>query len=485
MNSVQEQSSCCLPSNNECTFFSTPLEAYQKSQPEKILYTVMLPSDPTKPDYLATIDVDPTSERYSKIIHRLDMPRVGDELHHFGWNACVSCKGNAQNRHRYLVLPSMKSANTYIVDVLSDPLNPTIKTEITGEELARKTNGGSFPHTTHCLPSGEIMISLMGQNGEEGGGGFALIDGHTFEVKNRWESQEDAQNFGYDFWYQPNHNIMVSSQFGSPKAFWYGFNPEQVQKLYGNSLLFWDWQKRKLINKVELGSDGLIPLEVRFPHNPQVNYGFVGAALSSTLIKFQPNQQTGLYEAKKVAEIAPINVKGWALPTMPGLITDILISLDDRFLYASCWLHGCVNQYDITDPDHPKLASTIYLGGSLVKGGSVIIIDEHGKEREDLLNEVPVVKGKRIQGGPQMLQLSRDGKRLYVTSSLLRPWDSQFYPEMVKNGGQILKVDVDTVDGGMKLDTNFIVDLSNEPHGPSVAHEVRYPGGDCSSDIWV
>lgn len=56
---------------------------------------------------------------------------------------------------------------------------------------------------------------------------------------------------------------------------------------------------------------------------------------------------------------------------------------------------------------------------------------------------------------------------------------------MVKHGGQITKIDVDTTHGGMKLDTNFLVDLSNEPHGPAVAHEMRYPGGDCSSDIWV
>lgn len=56
----------------------------------------------------------------------------------------------------------MKSGNIYVIDTLSDPRKPAHKLEISGEELARKTNGGSFPHTTHCLPSGEIMISLMG-----------------------------------------------------------------------------------------------------------------------------------------------------------------------------------------------------------------------------------------------------------------------------------------------------------------------------------
>ena len=35
------------------------------------------------------------------------------------------------------------------------------------------------------------------------------------------------------------------------------------------------------------------------------------------------------------------------LPEMPPLITDILISLDDRFLYFSNWLRGDIAQYDI------------------------------------------------------------------------------------------------------------------------------------------
>lgn len=105
------------------------------------------------------------------------MPREGDELHHTGWNACASCKGSPESRHKYLVLPSLKSGNVYFIDVQSDPRTPKIFTEITGEELAKGTNGGSYPHTTHCLPSGDIMISLMGRDGAEGGGGFAIIDG--------------------------------------------------------------------------------------------------------------------------------------------------------------------------------------------------------------------------------------------------------------------------------------------------------------------
>ena len=60
-------------------------------------------------------------------------------------------------------------------------------------------------------------------------GGFIILDGSTFEVKGNWEKEGQATPFGYDFWYQPRHNVMISSEWGSPKAFLSGFNPEHVQ----------------------------------------------------------------------------------------------------------------------------------------------------------------------------------------------------------------------------------------------------------------
>jgi 56kDa selenium binding protein (SBP56). len=86
---------------------------------------------------------------------------------------------------------------------------------------------------------------------------------------------------------------------------------------------------------------------------------------------------------------------------VPGLISVILISMDDRFLYFCNWLHGDIRQYDISDPSNPRFAGQVWMGG--------------------LLNKAPVVNGRRITGGPQMIQLSLDGKRLYVTTSLFSP----------------------------------------------------------------
>jgi len=84
-----------------------------------------------------------------------------------------------------------------------------------------------------------------------------------------------------------------------------------------------------------------------------------------------------------------------------------------------------------------------------------------------------------------MIQLSLDGKRLYATNSLFSTWDKQFYPDLVQQGSHIIQIDVDTQKGGLKINPNFFVDFGTEPHGPSLAHEMRYPGGDCTSDIWI
>ena len=54
-----------------------------------------------------------------------------------------------------------------------------------------------------------------------------------------------------------------------------------------------------------------------------------------------------------------------------------------------------------------------------------------------------------------------------------------------RKGAMLLQIDVDTVNGGLTLNRDFCVDFGEEPDGPCLAHEVRYPGGDCSSDIWL
>jgi len=413
-----------------------------------------------KPDYFATVDVDPASPTYSKVIHRLPMPHVGDELHHYGWNACSSCHGDPTKSRRYLIVPGIASGRIHIIDA-ADPRELKMHKVIEPDEIARKANL-SAPHTVHCLPDGRIILSMLGDANGDGPGGFLMLD-DRFNVLGPWERDKTGMHYNYDFWYQLRRNVMISSEWGAPNTVKHGFKLEDVEAgKYGSRLHFWDWGQRRIAQTIDLGPEGMVPLEVRFHHNPDSTHGFVGAALSSAI--FHWYHDGNRWQAKKIVQVEPIEAEGWPFP-VPGLITDLVLSMDDRFLYFSNWLHGDLRQYDVSDPANPKLTGRVWLGGAIGKPS-------------DAPQFTPT-------GGPQMLQLSLDGERLYVTSSLYSPWDNQFYPDMAEKGSYLLQIDCDTDRGGLALNERFHVDFGKEPTGPARAHETRFPGGDCTSDIWV
>ena len=446
---------CCGPG------YASPLDAMQAPR-EKILYTIAIyvGTGIQAPDYLATIDADPTSKTFSQVISRCEMPGIGDELHHMGWNACSSCFEDENMERKYLIVPGVRSSNIHIIDCGTKPREPKIFKVISGDEIKEKTNL-SAPHTVHCLGS-EIIISMLGDAKGNAPGGFLHLNKH-FEIIGRWENDLGNMKFNYDFWYQPRHNVMVSTEWAAPNTFMPGFDLEEVGHLkYGREIHFWDFKQKKVVKTHYLGEDGLVPLEVRFHHNPESSHGFVGAAMSSNIIHWYKRDNEWIVQ--KIIDVENERHPEWPIP-LPGLITVILLSMDDKYLYLSNWLHGDLRQYDISDPHNPVLTGQVWMGG--------------------MLKKAPVVNGIEIAGGPQMIQLSLDGKRLYVTTSLFSTWDNQFYPEIRHKGGVMIMVDCDTINGGMKINPNFIVDFGKEPNGPSRCHETRYPGGDCTSDIWL
>ena len=145
---------------------------------------------------------------------------------------------------------------------------------------------------------------------------------------------------------------------------------------------------------------------------------------------------------------------------MPPLITDIDLSVDDKCLYVSCWGTGELKQYDVSDPFHPRETGSVRLGG--------IVRIAH-----------PAAPDKPLAGGPQMVEVSRDGKRIYVTNSLYGAWDEQFYPDGV--GAWIAKLDTDRGRRAPHRRRFF-------PHGEDFrglrVHQVRLQGGDASSDSY-
>src|ERR671926_860811 len=145
------------------TFYPSPRTAMH-APPEKLAYMVLLnPDGNGRPDALAVLDLDPGSSTYSQVVGRVDMPNTGDELHHFGWNACSAAlcpyAPHPHVERRYLVIPGLRSSRIYIADTKPDPVAPKIVKTIEPSEVARA--GYSRPHTVHCGPDG-IYVSATG-----------------------------------------------------------------------------------------------------------------------------------------------------------------------------------------------------------------------------------------------------------------------------------------------------------------------------------
>jgi selenium-binding protein 1 len=453
------------------TFYPSPKLAMQAPK-ETLAYVAALNANGSeKPDALVVVDVDPTSKGYGEIVGRVDMPNVGDELHHFGWNACSSalCPYSAHPHveRRYLVVPGLRSSRIHIVDTKPDPRQPKIVKVIEPKELADRT-GYSRPHTLHCGPDG-IYVSALGSPSGDGPGGIFALDHYTFEPLGRWEVDRGPQYFGYDFAWHLGYDAAVTSEWGTPNMVEDGVNPELLLAgKYGHSLHFWDLRKRRHLQSVDLGAEQQMVLELRPAHDPTKAWGFVGVVvslkdLSSSIWLWYRDKET--WAVKKVIEIPAEPADPESLPPLlkgfkavPPLLTDINLSVDDRHLYASCWGTGEILQYDVSDPFHPKQTGSVRLGG-IVKRSS------HPANSKQPLN-----------GGPQMVEVSRDGRRVYFTNSLYAAWDKQFYPDGID--GWMVKLDVGA-NGGIQPDPNFFVKF-----GDLRSHQVRLEGGDASSDFY-
>jgi selenium-binding protein 1 len=446
------------------SFYPSP-ESAIAGPPEDLAYVVTLDTTGNNPDALNVIDVG-SGER----VGRLDMPNVGDELHHFGWNACSSAlcpwAAHPHVERRYFLVPGLRSSRIHVVDVKDDPRAPKLAKVIEPDELAAKTSY-SRPHTFHCGPDG-LYASALGAPDGDGPGGVFLLDHDDFSLKGQWEADRGPQELAYDIWWNIGFERVVTSEWGTPNMVESGVNPELLLGgKYGHQLHIWDMRKRTHQQAIDLGPEQQMVLELRPAHDPNRPWGFVGvvvstADLSASVWLWHPEKDNGKIAATKVIEIPAEPAETEQLPpalqpfgAVPPLVTDISLSVDDKSLYVSCWGTGELKRYDVSDPFHPRETGSVRLGG--------------------IVGRAPHPAAGAVNGGPQMVEVSRDGKRVYLTNSLYASWDAQFYPEGID--GWMVKLDSD--EGGFALDPDFFVPFEGER-----PHQVRLAGGDASSDSY-
>jgi selenium-binding protein 1 len=140
-------------------------------------------------------------------------------------------------------------------------------------------------------------------------------------------------------------------------------------------------------------------LEVRPAHDLVREYGFLGVVVDTTNLEgsiWTWLREDGKFHIEKTATIPAEPASKDHLPPLlqgfgavPPLVTDIDLSMDDRFLYVACWGTGEMRQYDVTYPRKPKLAGSVHVGG--------------------IARRTAHASGKPYAGGPQMVEISRDG----------------------------------------------------------------------------
>jgi methanethiol oxidase len=451
------------------TFYPSARMAMQ-APAERLAFLVTLnPALAGKPDALCVVDVDPGSPSYSQVVGRVEMPNAGDELHHFGWNACSSAlcpyAPHPHVERRYLLVPGLRSSRLHVIDTRPDPRRPRIVKVIEPEEVAERA-GYSRLHTVHCAPDG-IYVGALGSPEGDGPGGILVLDHDNFEVMGRWEVDRGPQVLAYDFAWHLGYDTVITSEWGTPKMVEGGLNPELLlQGKYGRSLHVWDLRKRRHLQQLDLGPEQQMVLELRPAHDPTKAYGFVGVVVSLKDLSASVwlwHRADGSWAVRKVIEIPAEPADAADLPpalkpfnAVPPLVTDIELSLDDKFLYVSCWGTGELRQYDVSDQFNPRLVGSVQLGG--------------------IVKRAPHRKAGELSGGPQMVEVSRDGRRVYLTNSLYASWDAQFYPDGIR--GWMTKIDANP-QGGIAVDPGFFVAFEGER-----PHQVRLEGGDASSDSY-
>ena len=452
------------------TFYPSPAEA-AAAPVETHAYVVTLNTGTNgdrAPDALTVIDLQDGSSTYGQLVGRLDMPDVGDELHHFGWNACSSAlcpwAPHPHVERRYLLVPGLRSSNIHVVDTKGDA--PKLVKTISKDEIASKA-GYSRPHTIHCGPDG-IYVSALGNPEGDGPGGIFLLDHEDFSVKGAWENDRGPQELAYDFWWHLNYGTVITSEWGTPNMVENGLVGELLLgNQYGHKLHVWDLDKRNHVQEIDLGPEHQMVLELRPAHNPSKAYGFVGVVTStadlSASVWLWERAGDGTFSVEKVISIPAEPAEAELLPPLlqpfgavPPLVTDISLSVDDKDLYVSCWGTGELKRFDVSDPRNPRETGSVRLGGIVARAAHPA--------------------SGPLNGGPQMVETSRDGKRIFLTNSLYAAWDEQFYPNGID--GWFVKLDAGS-DGSLTVDPDVFVPFSGER-----PHQVRLSGGDASSDSY-
>ncbi|HEX3848531.1 MAG TPA: selenium-binding protein SBP56-related protein [Steroidobacteraceae bacterium] len=322
-------------------------------------------------DKLVTVDVNPASKTYGKVIDKISVGGRG-EAHHMGFT----------DDRRYLWAGGLDDSKIYVFDVGTNPAHPKLVKTL--DSLAGKT-GYVGPHTFYALP-GRVLIGSLSNAADKGGvtgmavynnkGGFVA----KYDMPTAAIGGAKGDGYGYDIAVNPAKNALLTSSFTG----WNNYmrplgevvkDPEAM-KHFGNTMVVWNLKSMK--PEQVLAVPGA-PLEIRWALPEGKDWAITAAALTSKLWLIERDGR-GRWQAKDVGTIGD--------PSKIPLPVDISITSDAKGLWVNTFMDGTTHYFDLSDPEHPRETYSKHTGSQV-----------------------------------NMISESWDGRRIYITSSLLSKWD--------------------------------------------------------------
>lgn len=335
------------------------------------VWTLGVPGWGDGSDKLVTVDVNPKSSQYGKVVHTVSVDGRG-EAHHMGFT----------DDRRYLWAGALESNRIHVFDVGADPAKPKLVRTLT--DLGDKA-GYVGPHTFYAMP-GRMLIGNLSNTTDQGGAtGLAVYSNKGgFVAKYPMPTGEidgvKGDGYGYDLAINPSKNVLLSSSFTGLANYRRDLGElikdSEAMKRFGATMVVWDLKAMK--PKQILSVPGA-PLEIRWSLAPGDNWAITASALTSKLwlVKQDASGRWGAFDVGTIGDPAKI-----------PLPVDISITADGKGLWVNTFMDGMTRFFDLSNPEQPKE-----------------VYSKH--------------TGKQVN----MISQSWDGKRVYITSSLLEKWD--------------------------------------------------------------
>jgi selenium-binding protein 1 len=318
-------------------------------------------------DKMVTVDVDPKSKTYGKVLSQVSVGGRG-EAHHMGFT----------DDRRQIWAGGLAGSDIYVFDIATDPARPKLVKTI--KDLAAKT-GYIGPHTYYALP-GRMVVQALSNDKDKGGvTGMAVYNNNgDFIASYPMPVGSGGDGYGYDLAVNPRKNVMLTSSFTGYANYMRPLGDlikdEAAMKRFGSTMVAWDLKAMKPRHVMSVPG---APLEIRWSLTPGANWAVTAAALTSKLWLVQQDAK-GQWQAKEVATIGD--------PAKIPLPVDISITRDGKGLWVNTFMDGMTRYFDLSNPQAPKQT-----------------YEKH--------------TGRQVN----MISQSWDGKRVYITSSLLANWD--------------------------------------------------------------